>query len=767
MNKFLRKIFLNLFAVGGGILTINIPQINLNENIDNLLLNDQNNPTNQNITTTTNQILAFHGNGWDTNVTDMVKSEVNFNQSIKRIFASESQPLISGNDAIINVDQLTTPDTSTNTGSYRWGNANYDTYHRVQDWKFQYIDNLKIKNHSIKGWGIDNADLFLNNTNTWPKGTDFHSLVGKVVFQNGSDQSYEYQKATDFNLHIGVNKKFNNKSFDFYSIPYSKLKEVQYVYVFDNFVRRYLWSLQGTETKDNLSSVQIKDNNNIKINKYKIKDLVCFTNPDYQNGTIQIKFNEEFIRLSQYTRAKNEKIKEGKLNNLTINAKNEFINAIDNYKVYDDNFDSCLDDVQKMTSVQQIKKYFEAQQSVDGLLAKKYHLNVNDDPLDTIKYLINLISLKLNYQIPSKSNPDVFENYQINVSNEELKNGKEIKLTKNSNGEYQIKLVNLTSNEYIDAQNYVASDVESNISVCSSNINGNVNQFTLKKPSIVSVSFNNESKQKDLYAYDLTNEQILSKYINTIDNYGTKNSGLLLDQNQYQIIRDEFLGQIYISVNLNGSNYQTVISGFKIPDLTSLKFDANKYSSMLLSNNINDSIAKEILRMNNFDHNIIKSCTFKLDDSDNSLGEATLKIVSSVNPDFLNELKDRKFIITNLLKYYIKPKENIELKILQKQPSKITTQEFLINFLDYSKEFVNLNKLQIFLNPDNKLHLLKAEIKYTDYFSKETKSLKCEFNFNNRQNLNNLWIISIVVTGVLILLVGMFLYKKDNLKRSN
>ncbi len=767
MNKFLRKIFLNLFAVGGGILTINLPQINLNENIDNLLLNDQNNPTNQNITTTTNQILAFHGNGWDTNVTDMVKSEVNFKQSIKRIFASESQPLISGNDAIINVDQLTTPDTSTNTGSYRWGNANYDTYHRVQDWKFQYIDNLKIKNHSIKGWGIDNADLFLNNTNTWPKGTDFHSLVGKVVFQNGSDQSYEYQKATDFNLHIGVNKKFNNKSFDFYSIPYSKLKEVQYVYVFDNFVRRYLWSLQGTETKDNLSFVQIKDNNNIKINKYKIKDLVCFTNPDYQNGTIQIKFNEEFIRLSQYTRVKNEKIKEGKLNNLSISAKNEFINAIDNYKVYDDNFDSCLDDVQKMTSVQQIKKYFEAQQSVDGLLAKKYHLNINDDPLDTIKYLINLISLKLNYQIPSKSNPDVFENYQINISNEELKNGKEIKLTKNSNGEYQIKLVNLTSNEYIDAQNYVASDVESNISVCSNNINGNVNQFTLKKPSIVSISFNNESKQKDLYAYDLTNEQILSKYINAVDDYGTKNSGLLLDQNQYQIIRDEFLGQIYISVNLNGSNYQTVISGFKIPDLTSLKFDANKYSSMLLSNNINDSIAKEILRVNNFDHNIIKSCTFKLDDSDNSLGEATLKIVSSVNSDFLNELKDKKFIITNLLKYYIKPKENIESKILQKQPSKITTQEFLINFLDYSKEFVNLNKLEIFLNPDNKLHLLKAEIKYIDYFSKETKSLKYKFNFNNRQNLNNLWIISIVVTGVLILLVGMFLYKKDNLKRSN
>ena len=46
------------------------------------------------------------------------------------------------------------------------------------------------------------------------------------MFQNGLDQSYEYQKATDFNLHIGVNKKFNNKSFDFYSIPYSKLKEV-------------------------------------------------------------------------------------------------------------------------------------------------------------------------------------------------------------------------------------------------------------------------------------------------------------------------------------------------------------------------------------------------------------------------------------------------------------------------------------------------------------------------------------------------------------
>lgn len=768
MKKFLRRKLLNFCFVGGCFLNINTCN-NTNLKKESLKLNqDAVNPANQEITTKTNQILAYHGNGWDTNVSGIKRKEIDFNQKVKRIFASESQPIINGNDAIISATQLTTPDVSSNTGSYRWGDAKHDTNSRIQDWKFQYIDNLKIKSKSTLSWGLDDTDLFLNNTNTWPKNTNFHSLVGKVVFQNGSDQSYEYQKATDFNLHIGVNKKFTNKSFSFYSIPYSKLKEVQYVYVVDNFVRRYLWSLQGVDTTDSLAKVETLNNDiNLKVNKYRIKDLVCFTNANYKEGTIQIKFNDEFFKLSQYTKTRNEKLKEINLNELSNVAKQEFIKGINEYKIYDDNIETCFDKFKQMSSIEEIEDYLNKHQSNNGILAKKYNIGINDNPIDTIQYLINFVNVKLDYQIPNKTNPNMFDNLQTNISNDELKKGKIIKLSKNINGEYEIKLTNLISNEFIDQENYIAADIEDKISICSTNIESNKNDFILKMPKITSVSFNDKLPKFNKYCYDLTDEEILKEYVNTTDNYGNKDTGTRLNSNEYQIIRNEFTGNIYISIQLNEENYQKTISGFKIPDLKKLTFDSKKYSSLLFAKEINDDLAHKIIEFNGFDNNLLSSIKFKIDKINDKTGETILKVESCSIPDFNSELYNKKFTINNLTKYYLCQKQNIDKSSLTKQPSKITREEFINNFLDVSKEFLNLNNLNINLNSNDKKHTLEAQIKYNDYFSKETVSLNYEYTFSNKSSISKYWLIAVIGLGIIILSIGLFLYKKDNLKRTN
>ncbi|MDE7433956.1 MAG: hypothetical protein K2M43_02395 [Mycoplasmoidaceae bacterium] len=124
----------------------------------------------------------------------------------------------------------------------------------------------------------------------WPINSNYHQINGKVVFANGDDQAYEYQSAKDLEFVVGVNKNFDNQYADYYAAPYTKLKESQYIYVLDNYVRRYLWGLTGSDTSD-YSTVSTSEMVNANI--FNINYLISLTDPDYDKGTVTIKFNQE------------------------------------------------------------------------------------------------------------------------------------------------------------------------------------------------------------------------------------------------------------------------------------------------------------------------------------------------------------------------------------------------------------------------------------------------------------------------------------------
>ena len=333
-----------------------IPQHVVNNNASLVLNEDEQNPTDQLCYSSATQINAWHGIGWDVGVYGVIDHNIEFEQTFKRMFASDYLDELNGDYVIKSITQTTKPDLSENTGSFKFGNLNYDKDKRVQDWSLQYKDNLEVKSVNNIKWGVDDANLFLKNTEVWPHNVGYHSINGKVVFQYGNNKAYEFQSAKDVNLNVGFNKNFNNKNFDFFGIPYSKLKECQYIYVFHNYVTRFLWSLTGQKTKDNLSLLNTQ-NDTPKINRYDVSDLICICKPNYTNGTITIKLNNEFIDISKKIGIRNKWFNQIDWTQYSDNVKQVIVDGINQYKIGYDNFKDIFVNAINCDNIEQIQTY--------------------------------------------------------------------------------------------------------------------------------------------------------------------------------------------------------------------------------------------------------------------------------------------------------------------------------------------------------------------------------------------------------------------------
>ncbi len=745
-----------------------IPQPVLNNNTSLVLNQDEQNPTDQICHSSATQINAWHGIGWDVGVYGVIDHNIEFEQTFKRMFASDYLDELNGDYVIKSITQTTKPDLSENTGSFKFGNLNYDKDKRVQDWSLPYKDYLEVKSVNNIKWGVDDTNLYLKNTEVWPHNVGYHSINGKVVFQYGSNKAYEFQSAKDVNLNVGFNKNFNNKNFDFFGIPYSKLKECQYIYVFHNYVTRFLWSLTGQKTKDNLSLLNTQ-NDAPKINRYDVSDLICICEPNYSNGTITIKLNNEFIDISKKIKIRNEWFNQIDWTEYSGNVKQIMIDGINQYKIGYDNFKDIFTKVINCDNIEQMQTYINKHVSNEYDLLEKYQLDVGCNPYETCKYLQDFTSIKLEYEIPTKENPQKYKKEITNISNKELKEGKKINLTKNIDGNYEFKLDKLIENEYSDVNNYVGPDQKDTISVCSIFIENKNNSYILSKPFIKDawfISYYPEELAKD-YPYDLTDNEVLDKFVSVTDNYNDKLKGSVLDSSMYKITRDEINGRIMIDLNINDNNKEIIYGGMKKPDIKHAQFDANLFESMIYTPQLDESKIKHILDANNFDPNIVNCSNFSIDYENEEKGIANIKLCKSDNPDFYDSLKDINFEIKNLEPYYIKQNNKLSKSLSRNKPSSITEDIFINNFINTSIDFTSLNKLDIKLTPNDSKNILKAQIYYTDYFSKQDVALNFEYKFNSSESLNKYWLLTIVAIGVLILFLGLYYYRKDSIKRSS
>lgn len=745
-----------------------IPQPVVNNNTNLVLNQDEENPTDQLCRSSATQINAWHGIGWDVGVYGVIDHNIEFEQTFKRMFASDYLDELNGDYVIKSITQTTKPDLSENTGSFKFGNLNYDKDKRVQDWSLPYKDNLEVKSVNNIKWGVDDTNLYLKNTEVWPHNVGYHSINGKVVFQYGNNKAYEFQSAKDVNLNVGFNKNFNNKNFDFFGIPYSKLKECQYIYVFHNYVTRFLWSLTGQKTKNNLSLLNTQ-NDTPKINRYDVSDLICICEPNYSNGTITVKLNDEFIDISKKTGIRNKWFNQIDWTQYSNSIKQSMIDGINQYKIGYDNFKDIFTNVIDCNNIEQMQTYINKHISNECDLLRKYQLDINCNPYETCKYLQDFTSIKLEYEIPTKENPQKYKKEITNISNKELKEGKKINLTKNIDGNYEFKLDKLIENEYSDVNNYVGPDQKDTISVCSSFIENKNNSYILSKPFIKDASFISyypEELAKD-YPYDLTDNEVLDKFVNVTDNYNDELKGSVLDSSMYKITRDEINGRMMIDLNINDNNKQIIYGGMKKPNIKHAQFDANLFESMIYTPQLDESKIKHILDANNFDPNIVNCSNFSIDYENEEKGIANIKLCKSDNPDFYDSLKDINFEIKNLEPYYIKQNNKLSKSLSRYKPSSITKDIFINNFINTSIDFTSLNKLDIKLIPNDSKNILKAQIYYTDHFSKQDVALNFEYKFNTSKSLNKYWLLTIVGIGVLILFLGLYYYRKDCMKRSS
>ncbi len=763
------KYFYNLALcpmVGFGPLYSNTSNSQPKQELTSTLMNDDGNPTNQSLNTTVNQVLAWHGSGWDTNVNGLNYKTIDFSQKTKRIFMSKSIETIDGHDFLISAEQKTIASPDRNTGSYRWGNCNYDLYDRVQDWKFAYEDNLRIKSSELgDDWEISPVNLYLTNCNVWPSKSNYHSINGNVVFQNGSDSSYLYQNAKDFNLKVGVSRDFYNKSYQMYGIPHSKLKEAQYVYVIDNFVRRYLWTLRGAETTQKYALVSAVNNSQIKVNSFNIHDLICMCKPDYANGTVEIKFNKEFIDLSKEIEKTYEMYDEYQVDKARSDIASLIHSSLENCYICSDNFEYIWNLIKDMTSIDEITNFVKQNPSKYYETGKKYNIKSGERPYSTLQYLTKFANVTLNYQTPSVSNPKLYTNVQINISNNELEKGKTIVLNKNADGDYELKLNSLQENEYSDVENYVAPDKATAISVCDANITNDNLTYTLKKPSANALYFDETDKTHSTkYAYDLSDLDIVSKFVKVYDSYGDLKDGSLLDPNQYEITRHELEGWVKIKINFNGQVFEKNITGFKKQDISKLEFDANKYETEIFAENINNDLIRNILISNGFDPNIAKQCEFTVSKIDDKNINVEVNVTNSSEKEYIDYLKNKKIKIKNFTPYFIQQNKKIPRKYLSKKASEITKEMFKEDFINMSNEFNNMNNLDIKLNViDSKT--LNAYIKYNDYLTKEDVELNYLYSFKTQVSYTNYILIGVIIVGALILFLAMFTYKKDNKRK--
>ncbi len=291
----------------------------------------------------------------------------------------------------------------------------------------------------------------------------------------------------------------------------------------------------------------------------------------------------------------------------------------------------------------------------------------------------------------------------------------------------------------------------------------------MSKPFIKDASFVSyypEELAKD-YPYDLTDNEVLDKFVSVTDNYNDELEGSVLDSSMYKITRDEINGRIMIDLNINDKNKQVIYGGMKKPDIKHAQFDANLFESMIYTPQLDESKIKHIFDANNFDPNIVNCSNFSIDYENEEKGIANIKLCKSDNPDFYDSLKDVNFEIKNLEPYYIKQNNKLSKSLSKYKPSGISKDIFINNFINTSIDFTTLNKLDIKLTPNDSKNILKAQIYYTDHFSKQDVALNFEYKFNPSESLNKYWLLTIVAIGILILFLGLYYYRKDCMKRSS
>lgn len=709
------------------------------------------------IKTSVTQYNALHWtNAFTYNIDNLETKQINFNQKIKNIYVGSNVKSISGDKFLNEITQTTSYDLNEATGSYNNANKNYDRYERVQDWEYEYKTNLIIDPNEVKyNWSYTPTQLFLKNIEIWSKGTNYKKINGKVQFKKDDNQSYIYDKASDISLHKGWNRELINSFDNFYGVGQTKLKESLYFYLFNNFVCRYLWFIQGEKTRNPYSKINITNGINPKIKKFSLSDFICLTKPSYIDNCVYLQFNYELFNLLKDCQDSFIKYNSFNWSNISEENKQWFYFQLIFSKINNDNIDNIYQWLllNPNADINSREDYLNKNISIHYEIAKKFNILPSETIWDDYQELIKKTSIDFNYKILDK-NTKRWTPKQIKANYESLQKGIKIIINKNENSNLLLKIDNIKFNELITNDLYISEDNTNQLFVNSPNIClKEDNTYEIKKPETINISFQNIDSKifNKYYCSQVSDELILSTFVKVVDSYNNILDGNSLEQNQTKIIRDEINGQITLKYNFNNQWYQTTLNNFKKPDLSIYNFDASKYSKNLFPEQINSKNIVNILSFNDFDIGLINEKNLKIDSYDNLNGKVNFTF------NYLNQKYN--YSIINLNKYYLIKNTNIPTKYLNLKPSEIDLETFKKYFIKTSDSFKYLTNLEISLIKNDQQRKLDAKISYYDYFSNEKTIQRFTYFFNKKISWLKISFISLITLGLIIIFLGLIYWK--------
>ena len=698
------------------------------------------------------QNLYWHDNSVHAEITNFNAHKVNFDIKTKNIITTKTANEIDGNNFILNCKQTTDFDVCDNSGCYTYGNNDYECNKRIINWAPILTQYMKIKcSDEIKTWGKSNSLPFLDVKSIWKVGTEHKNLTAKAVFANGDNQQYVYNSGNDFNFVKGVNKEFWNTKYNIWSVPYTYVKEIQYIYVFYNFVSRFLFTLQNNEIADK-KDFKLYEDNLINLNKkflsyFNVSDLLTIKSVNYNHHSIILGLNEEFINLinqihlffSSKDILKNKNLPNDDIANGKINYGN-------------------IDQVLRCKNLNDYLSIINTNNNFHKLLSS-YHITQDDEIYQIVEALKEILTINFNYSI---WNPKLneYENKTMLIDFKQLFNKDyEILINPDNNGKYTFKILNLEVNE--NKNNHIFLPYSKNdfdYSHITNNIEHTKNDYCIIMDQEINyVRFNtlDEAFLND-YPTNISSNLLIDKAIKLFDsnNQQIDNAKFI---NSFKILPDDLNGSINIEIKAVNKTYAHKYTGFKkIESNKEKKIDVTKYQyGMIGSKTTKEEIIK-ILLNNGFSQEFINNSYFKSIKVDDKKGSINFELINNRN----NISKNIQ--LYNFDPYFIEQKNDDNI-LNSYKPANITLSMLRTYLINQSPRFKteHQNDLKVYTKVNTYSNLLTANFKF------DNKSVEFTYNFNNKNNENILNIVCycsifIGVIGLLLVLVTTIIHKKKS-----
>ena len=698
------------------------------------------------------QNLYWHDNSVHAEITNFNAHKVNFDIKTKNIITTKTADEIDGNNFILNCKQTTDFDVCDNSGCYTYGNNDYECNKRIINWAPILTQYMKIKCFDeIKTWGQSSSSPFLDVKSIWKVGTEHKNLTAKAVFANGDNQQYVYNSGNDFNFVKGVNKEFWNTKYNIWSIPYTYVKEIQYIYVFYNFVSRFLFTLQNNEIADK-KDFKLYEDNLINLNKkflsyFNVSDLLTIKSVNYNHHSIILGLNEEFINLINQIHlffCNKDILKNKNLPN------DDIVNGKINY--------GNINQVLRCKNLNDYLSIINTNNNFYKLLSS-YRITQDDEIYQIVEALKEILTINFNYSI---WNPKLneYESKTMLIDFKQLFNKDyEILINPDNNGKYTFKISNLEVNE--NKNNHIFLPYSKNdfdYSHITNNIEHTKNDYCIIMDQEINyVRFNTlDEKFLNDYPTNISSNLLIDKAIKLFDNNNQQidNAKFI---NSFKILPDDLNGSINIEIKAVNKTYAHKYTGFKkIESNKEKKIDVSKYQyGMIGSKTTKEEIIK-ILLNNGFSQEFINNSYFKSIKVDDKKGSINFELINNRN----NISKNIQ--LYNFDPYFIEQKNDDNI-LHSYKPANITLSMLRTYLINQSPRFKteHQNDLKVYTKVNTYSNLLTAHFKF------DNKSVEFTYNFNNKNNENILNIVCycsifIGVIGLLLVLVTTIIHKKKS-----